>query len=112
MISCAPVDNRRRTDCLRASTWRVSNPPQVCQPAPQNSPPCIAASRPPASFCYVIRRSFLTMNVCIIGTGYVGLTTGVCLAFVGHKVACLDSDERKIATLRAGQTPIYEPYLT
>jgi UDPglucose 6-dehydrogenase len=52
------------------------------------------------------------MNVCIIGTGYVGLTTGVCLAFVGHKVTCLDSDESKIATLRAGQTPIYEPFLT
>jgi UDPglucose 6-dehydrogenase len=52
------------------------------------------------------------MNVCIIGTGYVGLTTGACLAFLGHKVTCLDSDEKKIAKLRAGQTPIYEPYLT
>ncbi len=51
------------------------------------------------------------MNVCIIGTGYVGLTTGACLAFLGHKVACLDSDARKIALLQAGKTPIYEPFL-
>ncbi len=52
------------------------------------------------------------MNVCIIGTGYVGLTTGACLAFLGHKVTCIDSDERKIAMLCAGQSPIYEPNLT
>jgi UDPglucose 6-dehydrogenase len=52
------------------------------------------------------------MNVCIIGTGYVGLTTGTCLAFLGHQVTCIDSDEKKIAMLQAGQTPIYEPFLT
>lgn len=52
------------------------------------------------------------MNVSIIGTGYVGLTTGACLAYLGHKVTCIDSDEKKIALLRAGKTPIYEPYLT
>ncbi|MDQ2948512.1 MAG: UDP-glucose/GDP-mannose dehydrogenase family protein, partial [Acidobacteriota bacterium] len=52
------------------------------------------------------------MNVCIIGTGYVGLTTGVCLSFLGHKVACLDSDEKKIVALRDGKIPIYEPFLT
>ncbi|MGI8746301.1 MAG: UDP-glucose dehydrogenase family protein [Bryobacteraceae bacterium] len=52
------------------------------------------------------------MNVCIIGTGYVGLTTGVCLAFLGHKVTCLDSDENKIAALRNGKIPIYEPFLS
>jgi UDPglucose 6-dehydrogenase len=52
------------------------------------------------------------MNVCIIGTGYVGLTTGTCLAFLGHKVTCVDSDPKKIALLQAGQTPIYEPFLT
>jgi UDPglucose 6-dehydrogenase len=51
------------------------------------------------------------MNVSIIGTGYVGLTTGVCLGYLGHNVTCIDSDEKKIATLRAGQTPIYEPFL-
>ena len=43
------------------------------------------------------------MNVSIIGTGYVGLTTGVCLAHLGHKVTCIDSDEKKIAMLRSGQ---------
>jgi UDPglucose 6-dehydrogenase len=52
------------------------------------------------------------MNVCIIGTGYVGLTTGTCLAFLGHKVTCVDSDPKKIALLQAGQTPIYEPFLS
>jgi len=52
------------------------------------------------------------MNVCVIGTGYVGLTTGACLAFLGHKVTCIDSDERKVELLRKGGTPIYEPLLT
>jgi UDPglucose 6-dehydrogenase len=52
------------------------------------------------------------MNVSIIGTGYVGLTTGACLAYLGHNVTCIDSDEKKIALLKAGKTPIYEPYLT
>jgi UDPglucose 6-dehydrogenase len=51
------------------------------------------------------------MNVAIIGTGYVGLTTGVCLAYLGHKVTCLDSDEGKIAYLQSGRAPIYEPWL-
>ena len=52
------------------------------------------------------------MNVCIIGTGYVGLTTGACLAYLGHRVTCLDSDQNKISMLRNGRTPIYEPFLT
>src|SRR5260370_723339 len=51
------------------------------------------------------------MNVCIIGTGYVGLTTGVCLAYLGHQVTCIDSDAHKIEMLCAGQIPIYEPFL-
>jgi len=51
------------------------------------------------------------MNVTIIGTGYVGLTTGVCLAYLGHKVTCIDSDEKKISMLKAGRSPIYEPFL-
>ena len=51
------------------------------------------------------------MNVTIIGTGYVGLTTGVCLAYLGHSVCCLDTDESKIKALEAGRIPIYEPHL-
>jgi UDPglucose 6-dehydrogenase len=51
------------------------------------------------------------MKVAIIGTGYVGLTTGVCLAYVGHEVQCLDNDGAKIEALRSGRTPIYEPFL-
>jgi UDPglucose 6-dehydrogenase len=51
------------------------------------------------------------MKVAVIGTGYVGLTTGVCLAFVGHEVTCLDVDQAKVEALRAGRVPIFEPYL-
>src|SRR5438128_6008576 len=51
------------------------------------------------------------MKVSIIGTGYVGLTTGVCLGYLGHRVTCIDADETKISELEAGRIPIYEPHL-
>ncbi len=51
------------------------------------------------------------MNVAIIGTGYVGLTTGACLAFLGHQVICVDSDAAKVAALERGEAPFYEPRL-
>jgi UDPglucose 6-dehydrogenase len=51
------------------------------------------------------------MNVTIIGTGYVGLTTGACLAFLGHHVTCVDADENKVKTLNAGKVPFYEPHM-
>ena len=50
-------------------------------------------------------------NVTVIGTGYVGLVTGSCLADLGHHVVCLDVDEARIARLEAGEIPIYEPGL-
>jgi len=51
------------------------------------------------------------MDISIIGSGYVGLVTGACFADVGHNVICVDNDEAKIKTLRAGRIPIYEPGL-
>jgi UDPglucose 6-dehydrogenase len=51
------------------------------------------------------------MKVTIIGTGYVGISTAACLAYIGHKVACIDTDENKVAALRRGKAPIYEPHL-
>lgn len=51
------------------------------------------------------------MEVCVVGTGYVGLVTGTCLAYLGRSVVCVDIDERKIEMLRAGKSPIYEPGL-
>jgi UDPglucose 6-dehydrogenase len=51
------------------------------------------------------------MRISIIGAGYVGLTTAVCLAEIGHDVFCADSDEQKLALLRKGGVPFYEPHL-
>lgn len=51
------------------------------------------------------------MNVCVIGTGYVGLVTGVCFSSLGHNVVCVDHDLDKINSLRCGVVPIYEPGL-
>ena len=51
------------------------------------------------------------MKVTVIGVGYVGAVTGACLAFLGHKVTCVDVDEVRIGKLRRGQSPIYEPGL-
>ncbi|MCT2535117.1 UDP-glucose/GDP-mannose dehydrogenase family protein [Aquibacillus koreensis] len=48
------------------------------------------------------------MNISVIGTGYVGLVTGVCLAEIGHQVTCIDINEEKVALLRQGIPPIYE----
>ncbi|MFN3475935.1 MAG: UDP-glucose dehydrogenase family protein [Candidatus Methylomirabilales bacterium] len=51
------------------------------------------------------------MEIAIVGTGHVGLVTGACLAEIGHRVVCIDDDRRKIAILRGGGMPFYEPHL-
>lgn len=48
------------------------------------------------------------MRISIVGTGYVGLVSGACLAARGHDVVCIDKDARKVASINAGQAPIYE----
>jgi len=51
------------------------------------------------------------LRITLIGCGYVGLVTGACFAELGHEVVCTDSDRERIAKLKAGSVPIYEPYL-
>jgi len=51
------------------------------------------------------------MQIVMIGTGYVGLVSGACFADFGHQVVCVDKDERKIAALKRGEIPIFEPDL-
>jgi UDPglucose 6-dehydrogenase len=51
------------------------------------------------------------MKIGIIGSGYVGLVTGTCLAHLGHSVTCVDQDKAKIRTLKTGKIPFYEPGL-
>ncbi|GER58684.1 UDP-glucose dehydrogenase family protein [Patiriisocius marinus] len=51
------------------------------------------------------------MKITVVGTGYVGLVTGTCLAETGNEVVCVDIDKEKIAKMRNGVVPIYEPHL-
>jgi len=54
----------------------------------------------------------LKEKITVIGTGYVGLVTGACLADIGHRVICIDKDDSKIQMLNNGKIPIYEPGLS
>ncbi|NQT49959.1 UDP-glucose/GDP-mannose dehydrogenase family protein [Candidatus Kuenenbacteria bacterium] len=51
------------------------------------------------------------MNILVVGSGYVGLVSGTCFAELGHKVFCIDIDEKKINSLQSGKIPFYEPEL-
>jgi len=51
------------------------------------------------------------MNIAIVGSGYVGLVSGVCFSHIGHNVICVDNNEAKVRSLKAGNVPIYEPGL-
>ena len=50
-------------------------------------------------------------NLAVVGTGYVGLVTGVCLSEIGNNVICIDIDEGKVEKLNSGMSPIFEPNL-
>ena len=52
------------------------------------------------------------MKITIYGAGYVGLVTGACLADAGNDVLCVDIDEERVAALKRGEIPIYEPGLS
>lgn len=51
------------------------------------------------------------MNIAVVGTGYVGLVTGTCLAETGNHVICVDIDKKKVDKMKSGEVPIYEPHL-
>ena len=51
------------------------------------------------------------VSIAVVGSGYVGLVAAVCFAEIGHSVVCVDNDEQKVATLRAGELPIHEEFL-
>src|SRR5215510_10743808 len=55
--------------------------------------------------------SYCEMKIAVVGTGYVGLVLGACLAENGNNVICVDKDDSKVSTLKAGRMPIYEPGL-
>jgi UDPglucose 6-dehydrogenase len=55
---------------------------------------------------------FTPVSICVVGSGYVGLVAAVCFAEIGHHVICVDNDEAKVQSLRAGKTPIFEKFLT
>lgn len=52
-----------------------------------------------------------SIDIAVVGSGYVGLVAAVCFAEIGHRVMCVDNDERKVAALRGGDTPIHENHL-
>ena len=52
------------------------------------------------------------MKISVVGTGYVGLVVGTCLAEIGNEVICVDVDQEKIALLNEGRSPLFEPGLS
>ena len=58
-----------------------------------------------------MKNSSRRARVSVIGTGYVGLVTGACLASTGHHVTCVDTDQQKVDQINAGHSPIFEPGL-
>src|SRR5690606_20960616 len=72
--------------------------PRACPPSPRHG-----TSLPP--------HAGKSMQIAMIGSGYVGLVSGACFADFGHNVVCVDNDPRKIDALKRGEIPIFEPGL-
>src|SRR3989338_10185844 len=53
----------------------------------------------------------ISMNISVVGVGYVGIVTGACFAELGNKVTCVDIDKKKVEMINRGKSPIYEPGL-
>lgn len=70
-----------------------------------------SAMRSPLRIAAAIEEGARPMRIAMIGAGYVGLVSGACLADFGHEVVCVDTDDARIAALREGHVPIYEPGL-
>ena len=96
------ASSRPRRRCANGADYLVIGRP-ITQAADPRRRRCAAINR--------IASGTARMKITIIGTGYVGLVTGTCLAEVGNDVLCLDVDARKIAIAQAGGVPIYEPGL-
>src|SRR3954467_1255055 len=85
----------------------------VVRPLLRVSPAAKNALRPAHFLAFHVNhlRQAVFMRIAMIGTGYVGLVSGACFADFGHHVTCVDKDGDKIASLRRGDIPIFEPGL-
>src|SRR5271166_3575992 len=98
------IDRSRRRSAARRTNGNAR---------PRHAGPQLCAGACPCALARVVGRHWrgCLMHIAMIGSGYVGLVSGACLADFGHDVVCVDKDEAKISALRRGEIPIFEPGL-